>query len=71
MAKIVNFLLGVLSGALVSGVIVTLLTPSSGNELRGQVKDYMGNVQDEVKKARETRREELEKQLSQLRKPAA
>jgi|WetSurMetagenome_2_1015567.scaffolds.fasta_scaffold1369208_2 gas vesicle protein len=71
MAKFANFLLGVLAGALASGVIVTLLAPSSGNELRSQAKDYVKNVQDEVKRARSTRREEMEKQLNELRKQGA
>jgi gas vesicle protein len=71
MAKIANFLLGVLAGAVVAGVIVTLLTPASGDDLRKQVKGYVQNVDDEVKRARASKREALEKQLEQLRKPAA
>ena len=69
MAKFANFVLGILAGSLVAGVIGTLLAPSSGNELRSQAKDYVRNVQDEVKQARSLRREEMEKQLTELRKP--
>ena len=48
MAKLVNFLLGVVTGALVSGVVVTLFAPSSGIELQDQIKGYVHNMQDEV-----------------------
>ena len=71
MGKLIYFLLGVAAGAVVASVVVTLLAPSSGNELRGQVKEYVQNVQNEVQKARETRRQELEHQLENLRKSAA
>ncbi len=68
MAKLVNFLLGVVTGALVSGVVVTLFAPSSGIELQDQIKGYVHNVQDEVQSAREVRRREMEEQLAKLRK---
>ncbi len=68
MLKLINLLLGVAAGAVVASVLVTLLAPTSGNELRGHVKDYVQNVQDEVQKARGTRRQELERQLENLRK---
>ena len=68
MKRVVNFLLGVLAGAFVGSVVVTLLTPTSGIELQDQLKDYMSNIQDEVQKARDTRRQDLENQLHQLRK---
>ena len=68
MAKLVNFLLGVVTGALVSGVVATLFAPSSGIELQDQIKGYVQNMQDEVELARETRRREMEEQLANLRK---
>ena len=71
MAKIINFIVGAVAGAVVASVIATLLAPSSGSELQGKVKEYSQNLKDEVQKARETRRAELEKQLAQLRKPHA
>jgi gas vesicle protein len=69
MAKVINFFLGAVAGVVLAGVISTLLAPSSGIELQGQIKDYVQNVQDEVKKARDTRRQEMELQLETLRKP--
>ena len=68
MAKLVNFLLGVVTGALVAGVVVTLFAPSSGLELQDQIKGYMHNMQEEVQSAREMRRREMEEQLAKLRK---
>jgi gas vesicle protein len=68
MAKMVNFLLGFVTGALVAGVVVTLFAPSSGIELQDQIKGYVHNMQDEVKSAREMRRREMEEQLVKLRK---
>jgi len=69
MGKILNFIVGSMAGALIASVVVALLAPSSGRELQGKVKEYSQNLQDEVQKARETRRAELEKQLAQLRNP--
>ena len=68
MAKLVNFLLGVVTGALVSGVVVTMFAPSSGIELQDQIKEYVHNMQGEVDSAREMRRREMEEQLAKLRK---
>ena len=68
MAKMVNFLLGFVTGALVSSVVVTLFAPSSGIELQDQLKDYVHSMQDEVQSARKMRRREMEEQLAKLRK---
>jgi gas vesicle protein len=69
MGKILNFLLGGVIGAAVGSAVIMMLTPSSGIELRDHLKDYVQNMQDEVEKARETRRSEMELQLERLRKP--
>ncbi len=69
MAKVLNFLLGFITGGVVSSVVVTLLAPSSGSELRDHAKEYIQNIGDEVQKAREVRRQELQKELERLRKP--
>lgn len=67
--KISGFLLGLLSGALVGGVVGLMLAPYSGGELRGQIQERVQSVQDEMKQAAELRRAELEQQLAQLRAP--
>ncbi len=69
MGRVLNFLLGFVAGGVVSSVIVTLFAPSSGVELQDHVKDYVQNVGDEVRKARDTRRQELEQELDRMRKP--
>ncbi len=69
MNKTASFALGALLGVLVGGSIAMLLAPSSGNDLRQQLRDRAQYVQDEVKKASLERRLELEKQLSELRAP--
>jgi gas vesicle protein len=69
MSKLLNFLLGFVAGGVVSSAIVTLFAPSSGIELQDHVKGYVQNVGDEVRKARETRRQELHHELDDLRRP--
>jgi gas vesicle protein len=71
MGKILNFIVGAIIGGLVGSAVATLLAPSSGDELQGKVKEYTLNLKEEVAKAREARRGELEEQLAKLRKPAA
>ena len=66
---VVGFLLGAASGALICGMAALLLAPSSGSELRQQIRERAQYVQDEVKRAAEERRGELEHQLSELRAP--
>lgn len=68
MGKLLKFILGTAIGAGVGSMVVMMLTPSSGIELRDHIKDYVQNVQDEVEKARETRRIEMELQLEHLRR---
>ena len=67
--KVVGFLLGAATGALICGMAALLLAPSSGNELRQQIRDRAQYVQDEVKRAADERRAELEKQLTEMRAP--
>lgn len=71
MGKILKFILGTAIGAGVGSAVVMMLAPSSGIELRDHVRDYIQNVKDEVARARESRRVELEQELAKLRKPAA
>lgn len=67
--KVIGFLVGAALGVLVGGVTALLLAPTSGNDLRQQIRDRAQYVQDEVKNAAEQRRAELEKQLADLRAP--
>jgi gas vesicle protein len=69
MNKILNFLVGLLVGALFGGVVALLLAPSSGQEIRRQIGERVQYVQDEVKRASSEKRADLERQLADLRAP--
>lgn len=71
MRGLMNFLSGALVGALVGATLALLLTPESGDELRGQIRERAASIQDEVRRAAAERRAELEEQLSALRSPHA
>lgn len=67
MNKSVNWLMGAIIGGIISSALVTLYAPYSGLELRTRIKDYIQNVQDEVRQAGNERRLELEAELEKLR----
>jgi gas vesicle protein len=62
-----NFIMGLLVGALVGTTVTLLLTPTSGDSMRNQVKGYFDKVRTEISQAADNRRSELEKQLAELR----
>lgn len=66
-----SFVAGAMMGALVGATLVLLLTPSSGEALRGQMRDRFQAIESEVKQAASDRRIELERQLNELRAPRA
>ncbi len=59
MSKILAFLGGALSGAIVGAVSALLLTPSSGPDLKEQARQRYNDILDEGRKAGETRRAEV------------
>lgn len=67
--KILRFMEGLLLGAAVGAMLSLLLTPESGERLRGRISAEIGRVQTEIKSAASDRRMELEQQLSSLRTP--
>lgn len=67
--KILRFMEGLLLGAVVGAALSLLLTPESGEQLRGRISAEIGRAQSEIKSAASERRMELEKQLSALRTP--
>ena len=69
MRRVLGFLLGVVSGSLVGAVLVLLLTPTTGTDLRGQLRDRATALRNDVQYAAAARRAELEQQLAQLRAP--
>lgn len=67
MRKFGSFLLGSLLGGVVGAVLALLFSPSSGSELRSNVRSYAFKAVDDVKQAALQRREEMEQQLARLR----
>jgi len=70
MNKIFSFVIGMLMGAMVGGLIAILLAPSSGEELRGQIQERSIQLSDDIKTVAAERRAELERELAQLRAPS-
>ena len=69
MKKFFGFLSGAVMGGLVGATLALLLAPSSGEKLRGQLQDRFGAIQDEIKRAMDDKRLELEGKLEELRQP--
>ncbi|HSG26376.1 MAG TPA: YtxH domain-containing protein [Anaerolineales bacterium] len=67
MRKFLSFLGGTLMGALVGATLALLLTPSSGETLRTQIRERFLALQDELSQAAEDRKIELENYLTTLR----
>jgi gas vesicle protein len=67
MRKFLSFLAGTLMGALVGATLALLLTPSSGETLRQQIRDRFSALQDELNQAATERKIELEDYLTNLR----
>ena len=67
MSRFTNFIIGAVLGGLAGSMLALLLTPSSGESLRNQMRETVVEVQGEVRQAALTRRAELEKQLAALR----
>lgn len=71
MRKLLSFLSGVVMGALVGATAAVLLAPSSGEELRGEIRSRASRFVDEIQEAAKERRAEMEHQLELLRRPQA
>ncbi len=69
MKGLMNFLSGMVIGAMVGATLAILLAPSSGDELRDQLQSRVDTIQADVKQAAADRRAELEKQLAEMRAP--
>lgn len=69
MRKMLGFLMGVFVGALVGSTITLLLTPESGEQLRGELRARGERLFAEIRSAADARRAELERQLEDLRAP--
>ena len=69
MRSVFSFLIGILAGAFIGGLLAILFAPASGEELRAQMQERAQYIQSEVRRAASERRAELERQLAELRAP--
>ena len=69
MQRVLSFLSGVLTGALVGAAVALLFAPESGEEVRLQIQERSIRLKDDIKAVADTRRAELERELAALRSP--
>ena len=69
MQRFGNFVVGIVTGALVGSIAALLLAPMSGEELRTQAAERADAVRLDVLEAYEARVAQLEAELDRLRKP--
>lgn len=69
MRRLLGFLIGIGTGALVGATVAILLTPESGKDLRSDLRSRMEGFRRELQEAAEQRRTELERQLERMRNP--
>jgi len=68
MQRFGNFIVGIVTGALVGSIAALLLAPMSGEELRTQAAERADAVRQDVLEAYEARVAQLEAELDRLRK---
>jgi gas vesicle protein len=69
MRKAMAFTFGAIIGGILGGLTALLMAPSSGKELRSYFQKQVDQIQTEIKDAAHKKREELEKQLEDLKHP--
>jgi gas vesicle protein len=69
MQRVISFLSGVLTGALVGAAVALLFAPESGEEVRLQIQERSIRLKDDIKAVADARRAELERELAALRSP--
>lgn len=71
MRRALSFTIGTLVGAIVGALLSLLFAPSSGEELRGQIRDRTEGLVADIRQATNTKRIELQERLESLRAPKA
>lgn len=66
MRKFGNLMLGAVLGGIVGSTLALLFAPSSGEKARNEIKAYFSNIKDEVSRAADEKRAELEMELQRL-----
>jgi len=69
MGRVFRILAGVLLGAAVTGGLVLLFTPQSGEDTRRMIEERIEAILAEGREAAETRRLELQSQFETLKQP--
>lgn len=69
MRRLMAFVLGAASGALIGASIAILIAPESGEDLRSGLRNRWDRLRAELEDAAGERRTELERQLSAMRNP--
>ena len=69
MRRAMSFLTGIMIGGLIGAGVILLLTPQSGQELRGTARDRFDQLVEDAREAARLRREQLERELNSLRAP--
>lgn len=68
MRKTMNFLAGVLAGAIIGSVTALLLAPESGAELQEHLRSRGEKLMEEAKRAAAAQRAEMEAQLESFKR---
>lgn len=64
--RTLKFMAGMLVGALFGAIVVLLIAPQSGEDTQMMMTEKMNTLRSEAKKAFDTRKMSLEKQISDL-----
>jgi len=67
MKKFIKFLAGAFIGAAASALVVTLLAPESGDEVRLAIKEKAKFLREQMQEAAKAKREELEAELERYK----
>ena len=69
MRRFINFFIGATIGGFLGVLFALMLAPSSGEEIRLEMRERVARLQNELRQAAAQRRAELEEQLATLRAP--
>lgn len=64
--RVLNFMLGLLIGAILGAGVVLLTTPQSGEDVQRLTREKMDSLLNEGRRAFETRKAELEKRMTSI-----
>jgi gas vesicle protein len=67
MRRFMNFVAGAICGAAIGAAVGLLLAPAAGEEIRSTATERIIAFRDEIQKAYETRKAQLEAELESLR----